>query len=77
MQNNGISKIIYMETPDIALAIYSLLQHSQPATTSVERSFSMLRKLYISILAPGDCRVGFFKSELIESFFEGSCVFVN
>ena len=34
-----------MEKPDILLAIYSLLQHSQLTTDFVERSFSMLRKL--------------------------------
>jgi len=45
MQNNDISKIINMERQDISPAVYSLLQNSQPTTASVERSFSMLKKL--------------------------------
>ena len=34
-----------MERPDVSLAVYNLYQYSQPTTASVERSFSMLRKL--------------------------------
>ena len=45
MQNNDISNIIKMARPHISQAIYSLLQHSQPTTVSVERSFSMLQTL--------------------------------
>ena len=45
MQNNDISEIINMETQDISLAVYHMLQNSQPTSASVERSFSMLKKL--------------------------------
>lgn len=45
MQKNDISKIMRMERPDISPAEYCLLQHCQPTSASVERSFSMLRKL--------------------------------
>ena len=45
MQNNDISKMINMVRPDISPAVYSLLQYSQHTTASVERSFSLLRKL--------------------------------
>ena len=45
MQNNAISKIMNIKRPGISPAVYSLLKHSQITTTSVERSFSMLRKL--------------------------------
>jgi len=45
MQNNDISKMINMERQDISPAVYSLLQNSQPTTASVQRSFSMLKKL--------------------------------
>jgi len=34
-----------MERQDISPGFYSLLQNSQPATASVGRSFSMLKKL--------------------------------
>ena len=34
-----------MERPEISLAVYSLLQHCQLTTASVEISFSLLRKL--------------------------------
>ena len=44
MQNNDISKW-NMERLDISLAVYSLLQHSQPTTASAERCFFILRKL--------------------------------
>ena len=46
MQNSGISKIISMERPNISQAVYTLLQHAQPTTASVERDFSMLQKLF-------------------------------
>ena len=39
MQNNGISKLMNMERPDISAAVYCLLQHSQLRTSFVERSF--------------------------------------
>ena len=45
MQNNDISKIINMERQDILLAVYYMLQNSQPTSASVERSFSTLKKL--------------------------------
>ena len=45
MQSNDISKIMNMGSPDFLSAVNSLLQHSQPATASVERRFSMLQKL--------------------------------
>ena len=45
MQNNNISKIIIMERQDISPAMYHMLQNSQPTSASVERSFSMLKKL--------------------------------
>ena len=46
MQNN-ISKMINMERQDISPAVYHMLQNSQPTSVSVERSFSMLRKLLV------------------------------
>ena len=46
MQNNGISKIMDVEGPDNSLVVYSLLQPSQPTSASVQKSFSMLRKLF-------------------------------
>ena len=45
MQNNDISVIINMERQDISPAMYHMLQNSQPTSASVERSFSMLKKL--------------------------------
>ena len=45
MQNNDISEIINMERQDISLAVYHMLQNSQPTSASVERSFFMLKKL--------------------------------
>ena len=45
IHNNDISKIMDMKRRYLSPAVYSLLQHSQPTTASVERSFSMLRKL--------------------------------
>ena len=44
-QNNDISEIINMERQDIAPAVYHMLQNSEPTSTSVERSFSILKKL--------------------------------
>ena len=43
--NNDISKIINMERQDISPAVYHMLENSQPTSASVERSFSMLKKL--------------------------------
>ncbi len=40
IQNNDISKIVNMERPNSLSAVYILLEHSQPTTASVERSFS-------------------------------------
>ena len=45
MHNNVISEIINMERQDISMAVYHMLQNSQPTSASVERSFSMLKKL--------------------------------
>ena len=45
MQNNDISEIINMERQDISPAVYHMLQNSQPTSVSVQRSFSMLKKL--------------------------------
>ena len=45
MQNNDISEIINLERQDISPAVYHMLQNSQPTSASVERSFSMLKKL--------------------------------
>ena len=45
MQNNDIFEIINIERQDISPAVYHMLQTSQPTSTSVERSFSMLKKL--------------------------------
>ena len=45
MQNNDISEIIDMEKQDVSLAVYHMLQNSQPTSASVERSFTMLKKL--------------------------------
>ena len=45
MQNNDISEIINMERQDISTAVYHMLQNSQPTSASVERSFSMMKKL--------------------------------
>ena len=46
MQNNDISEIINMERQDISPAVYHMLQNSQLISASVERSFSMLKKLF-------------------------------
>ena len=45
MQNNDISEIVNMERQDISPAMYHMLQNSQPTFASVERSFSILKKL--------------------------------
>ena len=45
MQNNDIFEILNMKRQDISPALYHMLQNSQPRSTSVERSFSMLKKL--------------------------------
>ena len=45
MQNNDISEIINMERQDILPAVYYMLQNSQSISGSVERSFSLLKKL--------------------------------
>ena len=45
MQNNDISEIINIKKQDISLAVYHMLQNSQPTSASVERSLSMLKKL--------------------------------
>ena len=45
MQNNDICEIINMKRQDISSAVYDMLQNSQPTSASVERIFSMLKKL--------------------------------
>ena len=45
MQNSDIFEIINMERQDISPAVSHVLQNSQPTSASVERSFSMLKKL--------------------------------
>ena len=45
MQNNDISEIINLERQDILPTVYHMLENSQLASASVERSFSMLKKL--------------------------------
>ena len=45
MQNNDISETITMERQDISPAVYHIHQNSQLISASVERSFSMLKKL--------------------------------
>ena len=45
MQSNDISKIINMERQNISPAVYHMLQNFQPTSASVEKSFSMLKKL--------------------------------
>ena len=45
MQNNDIFEIIDMERQNISPAVYHMLQNSQPTFASVERSFSILKKL--------------------------------
>jgi len=45
IENNDILKIMSVKRSDISPAVYSLLQHCQPTSVSVERSFSMLRKI--------------------------------
>ena len=45
MQNNDISEIINVERQDISPAVYHMLQNSPPTSASVERSFSVLKKL--------------------------------
>ena len=47
MQNNDISEIINMERKDISPAVYHMLQNSRPTSASVERSFTMLKKLLV------------------------------
>ena len=45
MQNNDIFEIINMKRQDISTAVYHMVQNFQPTSASVERSFSMLKKL--------------------------------
>ena len=45
IQNNVIFKIINMKRQDISSPVYHTLQNSQPTSASVERSYSMLKKL--------------------------------
>ena len=46
MQSKDIFEILNMERQDISPAMYHMLQNSQPTSASVERSFSMLKKLF-------------------------------
>ena len=45
MQNNDIFEIINMKRQDISLTVYHVFQSSQPTSASIERCFSMLKKL--------------------------------
>ena len=45
VQNNDILKIINIEIQNILPFAYSLHRHSQPTTASLERSFSIQKKL--------------------------------
>ena len=45
MQTNGISEIINMEKQDNSPVVYYMLKNSQPTTASLEKVFSMLKKL--------------------------------
>ena len=45
IQNNDIFEIINMERQDISPTVYHMLQNSLPTSASVERSFTMLKKL--------------------------------
>ena len=45
MQNNDISEIINIERQDISPAVYHMLRNSQPTSASVERSFTMMKKV--------------------------------
>ena len=45
LQNNDISQIINEERQDISPAVYHMLQNFQPTSATVEKSFSMLKKL--------------------------------
>ena len=79
-----------MERQEISLAVYSLLQHSQATTASVETSFSKVWKMsanrnskvenaryitFISILAPSDSRVGCLNKAWILQILLRICVF--
>jgi len=43
--NNILSEIMNLSRPEVSPTLYGLLQKCQPTSASVERSFSMLRKL--------------------------------
>ena len=45
IQSNDISKIMPLAISDISPAVYSLFQHSQSTSASVEKSFFMIKKL--------------------------------
>ena len=45
LEKNDSSEIMAMNRQEISPTVYGLLQHCQPTTASVERSFSMLSKL--------------------------------
>ena len=45
MQNNDISVIRNIERQDISPAVYHMLQNFQPTSASVQKTFSMLKKL--------------------------------
>ena len=45
MKNNDISEIKNMESRDVLPAVYHMLENSQHTSASVERIFSMLKKL--------------------------------
>ena len=45
LEKNNLSEIMAMNRQEISSTVYGLLQHCQPTTASVERSFSMQNKL--------------------------------
>lgn len=45
LKSNGIASIMAMDRNEVSPQLYCLLQRAQPSTASVERSFSMLKKL--------------------------------
>ena len=45
LTSNGITSIMAMDRSEVSPLMYALLQSAQPSTASVERSFSILKKL--------------------------------
>ena len=45
LNNSEMNSITALSRNEISPTLYNMLQHCQPTTTAVERSFSMLKKL--------------------------------